>query len=61
MSGRPVVRIASFRHMLNVLSTKQRPRKLTVLGNDGQRYLYLLKGALSRFLAVMSVYIYLRS
>lgn len=26
------------------MPTKQRPRKLTILGNNGQRYLFLLKG-----------------
>ncbi|KAG0243175.1 armadillo-type protein [Mortierella sp. GBAus27b] len=43
-SGEPVVRISSFSHVLNVLSTKQRPRRLTMRGSDGRDYTFLLKG-----------------
>ncbi|KAL1921057.1 uncharacterized protein VTP21DRAFT_11692 [Calcarisporiella thermophila] len=42
--GEPAVKIASFHHVLNVITSKQRPRKLTVMGTDGQQYQYLLKG-----------------
>lgn len=43
-SGKPVVRIASFDPMSNVLQSKQRPRKLTLRGSDGVTYTFLLKG-----------------
>eukprot|EP01137_Pigoraptor_chileana_P037293 Opistho-2@34170 len=43
-SGEPAIRIASFVPQLNVISSKQRPRKLTVKGSDGLDYVYLLKG-----------------
>ncbi|KAF9172143.1 phosphatidylinositol kinase- protein kinase tor1 [Mortierella sp. AD011] len=43
-SGEPVIRISSFNHVLTVLNTKQKPRKLTVNGSDGREYAFLLKG-----------------
>eukprot|EP00736_Rhodelphis_marinus_P007859 Rmarinus@m.12108 len=43
-SGEPVVRIASFTTSLHVISSKQRPRKLTIYGSDGHEYTFLLKG-----------------
>jgi FKBP12-rapamycin complex-associated protein len=43
-SGEPIVRIASFVPTLNVITSKQRPRKLTIKGSDGREYQYLLKG-----------------
>jgi len=43
-SGEPIVRIGSFVPTLNVISSKQRPRKLTIMGSDGSEYHYLLKG-----------------
>lgn len=43
-SGRPVIRIASVIPSLNVLQTKQRPRKMAMKGSDGKDYMYLLKG-----------------
>ncbi|KAL1915020.1 uncharacterized protein VTP21DRAFT_7725 [Calcarisporiella thermophila] len=43
-SGEPVVRIASFAPKLSVISSKQRPRKMTIKGMDGNQYQYLLKG-----------------
>lgn len=42
-----VVRIAGIRHRIDVIASKQRPRKLTILGSDGQEYQFLLKGKLS--------------
>jgi FKBP12-rapamycin complex-associated protein len=42
--GVPVVTIASFAPTLHVITSKQRPRKLSVLGSDGKVYGYLLKG-----------------
>ncbi|KAL5537169.1 TOR1 [Sanghuangporus sanghuang] len=43
-SGREIVRIASFAPKLTVISSKQRPRRLSVKGSDGRDYQYLLKG-----------------
>ena len=43
-SGEPVVRIANFVPTLTVITSKQRPRKLTIKGSDGREYQYLLKG-----------------
>ena len=43
-SGEPVVRISSFAPTLSVITSKQRPRKLTINGSDGRSYQYLLKG-----------------
>lgn len=40
----PVVTIASFARQLVVITSKQRPRKLTIHGNDGEDYAFLLKG-----------------
>jgi FKBP12-rapamycin complex-associated protein len=43
-SGQPVVRIMSFDSTFNVISSKQRPRKLDIKGSDGVSYTFLLKG-----------------
>ncbi|KAJ3083694.1 phosphatidylinositol kinase- protein kinase tor1, partial [Quaeritorhiza haematococci] len=43
-SGEPVIKIASFVPTLTVITSKQRPRKLTIKGSDGKDYQYLLKG-----------------
>ncbi|KAJ6818004.1 serine/threonine-protein kinase TOR [Iris pallida] len=40
----PVVTIARFAPQLLVITSKQRPRKLTIHGNDGEDYAFLLKG-----------------
>ncbi|OIW11181.1 hypothetical protein TanjilG_22988 [Lupinus angustifolius] len=40
----PVVTIASFARQLVVITSKQRPRKLTIHGSDGDNYAFLLKG-----------------
>ncbi|MED6119140.1 hypothetical protein PIB30_009243 [Stylosanthes scabra] len=40
----PVVTIASFARQLVVITSKQRPRKLTIHGSDGEDYTFLLKG-----------------
>ena len=42
--GNDIVTIASFAPQLQVISSKQRPRKLTIIGSDGVEYSYLLKG-----------------
>ncbi|XP_019454155.1 PREDICTED: serine/threonine-protein kinase SMG1-like [Lupinus angustifolius] len=39
-----VVTIASFHKQVTILSTKTKPKKLGILGSDGQKYTYLLKG-----------------
>lgn len=43
-SGKPVIRIIQFEGTFNVISSKQRPRKLGLLGSDGTAYTFLLKG-----------------
>lgn len=42
--GKPVVRIAKFDPTLTVITSKQRPRKLTCRGSDGKDYSFALKG-----------------
>jgi hypothetical protein len=39
-----VVKIASFATKLSVIASKQRPRRLSLKGSDGQDYEYVLKG-----------------
>lgn len=43
-SGKPVIRIMSFDTTFSVIISKQRPRKLSLLGSDGVNYAFLLKG-----------------
>ncbi|KAL0469619.1 phosphatidylinositol 3-kinase [Neurospora intermedia] len=43
-SGQEVVRIMSFDATFSVISSKQRPRKLDIVGSDGKTYTFLLKG-----------------
>lgn len=43
-SGKPVVCISRFDRGLTVIPSKQRPRKMTLRGSDGQSYTYVLKG-----------------
>ncbi|OBZ74140.1 Phosphatidylinositol 3-kinase tor2 [Grifola frondosa] len=43
-SGKPVITIASFATKLTVISSKQRPRRLSLKGSDGRDYQYVLKG-----------------
>nr|XP_009395017.1 PREDICTED: serine/threonine-protein kinase TOR [Musa acuminata subsp. malaccensis] len=40
----PLVTIATFAPQLIVITSKQRPRKLTIHGSDGEDYAFLLKG-----------------
>ena len=42
--GVAVVRIRSFSGVMSVITSKQRPRKLTILGSDGTEHAFLLKG-----------------
>ncbi|GBF92738.1 hypothetical protein Rsub_05107 [Raphidocelis subcapitata] len=44
IAGEPLVTIAAFAPQLAVISSKQRPRKLTIHGGDGAEYMFLLKG-----------------
>lgn len=44
MPGKPVIGIASFDPNLTVISSKQRPRRLSIIGSDGKEYQYMLKG-----------------
>lgn len=43
-SGKPVVKITSFNHVCQVIDSKQRPRKMSLIGNDGIQYTFILKG-----------------
>eukprot|EP01059_Diplonema_ambulator_P003629 TRINITY_DN13342_c0_g1_i3.p1 TRINITY_DN13342_c0_g1~~TRINITY_DN13342_c0_g1_i3.p1 ORF type:complete len:2822 (+),score=973.50 TRINITY_DN13342_c0_g1_i3:85-8550(+) len=43
-AGKVPVCIKSFSPTLNVIPSKQRPRKLTIIGSDGLPYKFLLKG-----------------
>lgn len=43
-SGKPVVRIVSFDPIATVISSKQRPRRITLKGSDGTTYAFVLKG-----------------
>lgn len=43
-SGRPIIRIQSFATKLTVIASKQRPRRLSLKGDDGRDYQYVLKG-----------------
>jgi serine/threonine-protein kinase mTOR len=40
----PLVTIASFHPHLQVIMSKQRPRKIYMRGSDGKEYVFLLKG-----------------
>lgn len=42
--GEPTIRLVSFVPTIEVFSSKQRPRKLIILGSDGAEYVFLLKG-----------------
>lgn len=44
MPGQETVRIEKFYPLMNVLPSKQRPRKLRMRGSDGKDYEFLLKG-----------------
>ncbi|KAI8925792.1 armadillo-type protein [Entophlyctis helioformis] len=43
-SGDPIIKIAGFGATLTVMASKQRPRRLNMVGSDGKEYQYLLKG-----------------
>ncbi|WPK25591.1 hypothetical protein PUMCH_002911 [Australozyma saopauloensis] len=43
-AGKPIVRIMKFDSTFTVISSKQRPRKLSCRGSDGKEHQFLLKG-----------------
>ena len=43
-SGKPIIRINGFDSTFSVISSKQRPRKLSLNGSDGVAYSFVLKG-----------------
>lgn len=43
-SGKPVVRIIEFEPVFSVIPSKQRPRKMALVGSDGTSYTFCLKG-----------------
>lgn len=43
-SGKPIIKICSFAPKLTVISSKQRPRRLSIKGSDGQEHQFVLKG-----------------
>nr|UIB01653.1 serine/threonine-protein kinase mTOR [Propylea japonica] len=42
--GQPIIRIQYIHRSLEVITSKQRPRKLRIRGSDGKDYMFLLKG-----------------
>lgn len=44
LPGKNCVNITGFSNELVILQSKQRPRKLTIFGDDGKEYNFLLKG-----------------
>ncbi|XP_059910783.1 serine/threonine-protein kinase mTOR [Gadus macrocephalus] len=42
--NQPIVRIQSIAASLQVITSKQRPRKLTIMGSNGCEFMFLLKG-----------------
>ena len=44
LPNKEICRIASFNPSLQVITSKQRPRKLCMRGSDGKEYMFLLKG-----------------
>lgn len=58
-----MVTIASFAPQLVVITSKQRPRKLTIHGSDGEEHAFLLKGHEDlrqdeRVMQVLSIFIW---
>lgn len=42
--GKPIIQIAQIQSYLQVITSKQRPRKLCIIGSNGKDFVYLLKG-----------------
>ncbi|XP_050677035.1 serine/threonine-protein kinase Tor-like [Leptidea sinapis] len=40
----PVIRISNIHSQLQIIKSKQRPRRLVIQGSDGRQYMFLLKG-----------------
>ena len=43
-ANKPIVRIQKVAPLLNVITSKQRPRKLSIYGSNGAEFMFLLKG-----------------
>lgn len=43
-AGKPVIKISKFSSRLSVISSKQRPRRLSIVGSDGTEYQFGIKG-----------------
>ncbi|EAY15642.1 PIKK family atypical protein kinase [Trichomonas vaginalis G3] len=42
--GKPLITVSKIRHVLKMIPSAKRPRKMRMLGSNGQSYKYLLKG-----------------
>eukprot|EP00117_Sycon_ciliatum_P022702 scpid3014/ scgid19501/ Serine/threonine-protein kinase mTOR; FK506-binding protein 12-rapamycin complex-associated protein 1; FKBP12-rapamycin complex-associated protein; Mammalian target of rapamycin; Mechanistic target of rapamycin; Rapamycin and FKBP12 target 1; Rapamycin target protein 1 len=42
--NKPIIRIQKIAQALNVITSKQRPRKLSIYGSNGSEFMFLLKG-----------------
>ena len=42
--NQPVIRISKVQKSLTIITSKQRPRKLSIIGSNGKEYFFLLKG-----------------
>ncbi|KAL5013659.1 hypothetical protein ScPMuIL_007929 [Solemya velum] len=42
--NQPIIRIRRVQSSMQVITSKQRPRKLSIFGSNGQEYMFLLKG-----------------
>jgi FKBP12-rapamycin complex-associated protein len=42
--NKPVIRIKEFGQNIQVIASKQRPRKISIMGSNGHEYVFLLKG-----------------
>ena len=42
--NKPEVSISKFVNTLSIISSKQRPRRMAIIGSDGRTYEFLLKG-----------------
>lgn len=43
-ANKPIIRIQKVSPSLNVITSKQRPRKLSIFGSNGVEFMFLLKG-----------------
>lgn len=42
--NKPLIRIKAFNSNIQVIASKQRPRKISIFGSNGREYVFLLKG-----------------